>query len=115
MSVELCNDDVPCPVGNLCCTADACCYGLKGVTSTGVKAQNKFVLAVLILSIIWLIVYCFVFYYFKKLVDNYKKKPVSSTVPDTVPDDGQDSEEATNAALLFPQDIKLKVYPLKRR
>ena len=122
MTVEPCHDDVSCPVGNLCCTTDACCYGLKGVTSTGVDEQNKFVLAVLILSVVWSFVYSFVLSYFPKLVEKLEQKSTGDGGSGSgVPDNGDpekgvpEGEDATDAALLFPHDIKLKVYPLKRR
>ena len=127
MSVELCHDDVSCPVGNLCCTTDACCYGLKGVTSTGVDEQNKFLLAVLILSVVWSFVYSFVLGYFPKLVKKLEQKGTDNEGSGSGGSDKGDAgnggtdaelpekEDDTNAALLFPHDIKLKVYPLKRR
>ena len=127
MTVELCHDDVSCPVGNLCCTADACCYGLKGVTSTGVDEQNKFVLAVLILSVVWSIAYGISLGFFAKIVKKLKQQGSGEGGSGSGGSDKGDAggvgsgeeepeeEEANNAALLFPHDIKLKVYPLKRR
>ena len=137
VNIDPCADDVNCRVGHLCCTDKSCCYGLKGVTSDGVDDLNKFVVAVLVLSIIWLVVHAIALgLYAKAAAEKKKYQKVDDTNVDmqsytsggdggegNAGDGGEgdggggegDAGGDTARALHFPHDIKLKVYPSKRR